>query len=273
MKRIINGVAEETPSLEMVELPHDGTGVFETLLLREGTPVFFEDHWARFARGCQWYGFAAPTTAETMAGIARHLSVENKVATGVLRFAAWKHTDKVVEWRVEVSPPRPHMTRSSVRITVGPSLPAADQDRAFKHLNRGAWLQALRAVRASGWDDALLLDSMGYVVETCVSNGFFVDQHGLHTPALETGALPGVMRGRVIALAKELGLNVKEGHYRLSDLQQASEIWLSNSLLGLRPVTECADRSFSAPFPVLQRFRAGWEARHGWDPVVVVPTL
>jgi len=118
----------------------------------------------------------------------------------------------------------------------------------------------------------LLTEPAGGVVETCVSNIFFVDRDGLHTPGLATGPLPGIMRSRVIALAGELNLKVKEGAYPLPEVQQASEIWLSNSLLGLRPVTECAGQKLALPFPVLERFRSAWQGRYGWDPVIIAPT-
>ena len=269
LKRCVNGVMEVSPGPEMVELPR-ANGVFETILLREGAPVFFEDHWARFVRGCHWYGLALPATPAAVQALAITLAAENGVKTGVLRFATWVGQGGT-EWRLEVTPPRLHMARGVARLGLGPSLPSADPERPFKHLRRELWLQAVRTARASGWDDAVLLDPAGQVVETGVSNLFFVNHGCLCTPGLETGPLPGIMRGRVLALAEERGMTAKEGHHTLADLQQASEIWVSNSLLGLRPVTDLSGQGFGPSFPVLQQFRTIWREHYGWDPVVIAP--
>jgi len=130
MKRAVNGLIESVPSREMAELP-TGQGVFETLLVQAGTPVFFEDHWARFVAGCRWHGFEVPANPERVKHLAVHLAVENGVTMGVLRFAAWQ-SEGGVEWRGEVSPPRPHMARREFRVGLGPSLPPATPDRPFK---------------------------------------------------------------------------------------------------------------------------------------------
>jgi branched-subunit amino acid aminotransferase/4-amino-4-deoxychorismate lyase len=245
-----------------------GPGVFETLLLQAGEAVFFDDHWLRFAAGCRWHGFDPPVSAEEMRKIAGMLADENKVRAGVLRFAAWR-AGPAAAWRVEVGPPRVHMARSEFRVAPGAGLPPATPDRCFKHLNRGPWLEALRGARAAGWDEAVLSDPEGRLVEACVSNVFLVHEGRLKTPSLEAGPLPGIMRGRLLALARGLGIPADEGVYPCTDLAGASEIWLSNSLIGLRAASAIGTRELGQARPVLQRIRAGWESAYGWDPVVV----
>ncbi len=269
MKMAVNGVVGMAPSDAMIELPA-APGVFETLLIQAGAPVFFEDHWVRFTAGCKWYGLDLPVTPEGMSRLAAMLATENAVRTGVLRFAAWRG-DKGVEWRVEAGPPRPHMARSDFRVGLGATLPPVSADRTFKHLNRGPWLQALRAARSAGWDEAILPDQTGRIVEGCVSNVFFVRDGILHTPSVETGLLPGIMRGRVLALARAMDWVVREESYDLEALAQASELWLSNSLIGLRPAVSLAGRPLEEALPVLQQFRAVWRKEYGWDPVMVAP--
>lgn len=270
MKMAVNGVVVPAPPGGMVELPA-GPGVFETLLVQAGAPVFFDDHWARLVAGCQWYGLDVPGPPEEVGRLAAMLAAENKIRAGALRMAVWPG-DQRAEWRLEVGPPRAHMARSDFRIGPGAALPAATPDRRFKHLDRGPWLRALRAARSAGWDEAILSDQAGRVVEGCVSNVFFVRDGCLHTPSMELGPLPGIMRGRVLALARAMDWAVQEGIYVREDLEQASELWLSNSLIGLRPATFAAAGRRVGPSPALQRFRAGWRREYGWDPVVVAPS-
>jgi branched-subunit amino acid aminotransferase/4-amino-4-deoxychorismate lyase len=264
----VDGVIVAAAAEGMTGLPA-GPGVFETLLVQAGAPVFLEDHWTRFASGCRWYGLDLPTTAQEVDRLALILGEENKVRTGVLRFAAWQSGQRVA-WRVEVGPPRAHMARSEFLVGLGAALPPATPDRPFKHMNRGPWLEALRAARSAGWDEAILPDQAGRIVEGCVSNVFFVRAGCLHTPSAEVGLLPGIMRGRVLALARAMDLPVREGIYAYADLEQASELWFSNSLIGLRAASSLDGRRLAGMMPVLQQLRTGWSREYGWDPVVVV---
>ncbi|HWA11270.1 MAG TPA: aminotransferase class IV [Opitutaceae bacterium] len=269
MKLALNGRLQPATGTEMVELP-SAPGVFETLLIRGRETVFFDDHWERFAAGCRWHGFGPPALPEEVIRLTEILAAENRISTGVLRFAAWR-AGEGVEWRVEVAPPRPHQSRGEFRLGSGAVLPAPTPDRPFKHLNRGPWLEALRAARAANADEAILCDTAGRLVEGCVSNLFFVRDGGLHTPSLEMGPLPGVMRRRVLELARRLRWPVSEGSFAVADLAGAAEIWLSNSLIGLRSAVGPQVLQADPARPALQRFRAAWKKNYGWDPVVVAP--
>jgi len=273
MKRIVDG--EIVPSAAasrsgMEELPVGVAGVFETLLVREGAPVFWTEHWARFDAGCRWHGFTPPANAIACEALAHRLIAENAITLGVLRFAAWRGAAGIT-WRIEASPPRAAMTRGEFRVGWGSGLPDSTPDRAFKHLNRGAWLEALRVARAAGWDEALLCDAAGCVIEGGVTNVFFVRDDALHTPALALGPLPGIMRAQLLALVRARGWTVNEGVFRRDDLGAASEVWLANSLLGVRPVAQLAGLRLPTARPWLERVRAAWRATHDWDPLVVAP--
>lgn len=269
MKIAINGELRITTGDAMEELPA-APGVFETFLVTEGAPVFFDDHWMRFTGGCRHFGFEPPVSGAEASALATTLIGENLTGrTGVLRIAAWRSGPRV-EWRIEAGAARPHMRQSTFRASFGPRvLPPPGADRRFKHLGRAAWLEALRTARSAGWDESILSDDRDRVVEACVSNVFFIRDGCLHTPALETGPLPGVMRARILALARTLAWTVQEGEYRQADLRAASEIWLSNSLIGLRPLSCLGEDQFDPHPPRLGRLRGAWRQAFGWDPLAI----
>lgn len=269
MKIAINGELQAATAEAMEELPA-ASGVFETLLVREEEPVFFDDHWARFRDGCRHFKFEPPVSAAGMNTLATALIRENRRGqTGVLRLAAWR-SGPTVEWRVEAGGPRPHMSRPAFRASFGPRVLAAPRaDSRYKHLERTAWLDALRRARSAGWDESILSDDHDRVVEACVSNVFFVRDGCLQAPALETGPLPGVMRARILALARARSWRVREGECREADLLAASEIWLSNSLIGLRPLSCLGERQLDPNPPMLAQLRSAWTEAFGWDPVVI----
>ncbi|MET0516368.1 MAG: aminotransferase class IV [Nitrospiraceae bacterium] len=86
--------------------------------------------------------------------------------------------------------------------------------------------------------DSLLLNWNNELAECTVSNLFLVTGNILHTPALECGILDGITRNIVLLLAREGGLACEEGHYRLSNLYEADECFLTNTSMEVMPVTQ-----------------------------------
>lgn len=269
MNAIVDGNVVQVPEGPMPELPMGGAGVFETLLWQRSELVFVAPHWARFEVGCRWHGFLPPISAVDFERNARLLTAQKRIERGVVRLAAWRTSPALVTWRIDVGPPRPHMARPDFSVTWGPVVPAASADRAFKHLNRAAWLEALRSARRVGFDEALLTDADGRLVEGCVSNVFVVLGTTLQTPPLEHGPLPGVMRAEIIAFARRAGWDVKEQATTQPDVETASEIWLTNSLIGIRPVRQLAGRALHDGRPMLNRFAEAWQKEFGWSPVAI----
>ncbi|PTX96481.1 aminotransferase class IV [Opitutus sp. ER46] len=255
----------------LTALPTGAPGVFETLALVHRTPLLWDEHWARFSAGCRWFGFAAPFTAEAARDYMLALATHNNCPTGVLRYAAWRESSGSVAWQIEVGPPRPHQGKAAFRVRTGPTLPRPTADQAMKHLNRSPWLGALQAARAAGCDETLLLDDQGRLVEGAVSNVLLVAGRTLRTPPLSSGALPGIMRAQVLAFASQLGWSITEADCRPADAHAADEIWLTNALVGIRPVSAYDDTALPEPRPILDAFRRAWIPAYGWDPVLIVP--
>jgi 4-amino-4-deoxychorismate lyase len=83
----------------------------------------------------------------------------------------------------------------------------------------------------------LLLDSEGELVEAVTSNVFLVRDGRLLTPIIDQCGVSGVMRAEVMDCARARGLEVAEVRLSLDDVLAADEVFLSNSLHGVRPVT------------------------------------
>ena len=90
--------------------------------------------------------------------------------------------------------------------------------------------------RKAGFDDALMLNSKQRVACGTVANVFMVEGQRLITPPLEEGVLPGVTRAAVLRLANKLSLAAVEERIAEDKLMLADEVFLTNSLMGLRPV-------------------------------------
>jgi branched-chain amino acid aminotransferase len=107
----------------------------------------------------------------------------------------------------------------------------------LKSANTMESMLARRDAKDGGADESLYLNQKGYITEAAGSNVFIVKEGVLKTPPYESGILPGVTRVIVFELAAQLGIKVKELNCRLSDLVQADEVFITNSLIEIMPVT------------------------------------
>jgi branched-chain amino acid aminotransferase len=97
--------------------------------------------------------------------------------------------------------------------------------------------------KGAGFDEAILVNTKGHITEAATSNIFAIKAGALITPALNYGVLPGVTRGVVIEIAKSLKIPVKERVLTPSELIRADEVFLTNSLAEVLPVTKIDGKS------------------------------
>lgn len=89
----------------------------------------------------------------------------------------------------------------------------------------------------SGADEAVRLDGAGWVIEGATSNLFIAVEGRVTTPPIDTGALPGITRSRVLACCAELGIPAGEAPMRVNNLHSADEIFITSALRGVVAVT------------------------------------
>lgn len=90
---------------------------------------------------------------------------------------------------------------------------------------------------AAGADEAIRLNEKGFITEASMSNIFFITGGKLITPSLESGILPGITRETIIELASSIGVNTIERSVSITELLQAEEAFLTNSLIEIMPLT------------------------------------
>jgi branched-chain amino acid aminotransferase len=100
---------------------------------------------------------------------------------------------------------------------------------------------ALREALQCGYDEALLLDAEGYVMEGSGENIFIVREGVIYTPDL-TSALDGITRKTVIALAEEIGLEVIEKRITRDEVYIADEAFFTGTAAEVTPIREVDGR-------------------------------
>ncbi len=226
---------------------HYGDGLFETLAVCQGRPRLWEWHWERLALGCDRLGLPLPDRPR----LERRLeALCHGQARAVLKLV-WtagcggrgygRGRDLVPRLRLALHPWPERLERASgqgLRVCLcRHRLPLHPPLAGIKHLNRLDQVLARREWDDPDIDEGLLADHEDQLVEATAANLFVVRAGGLLTPRLDRAGVAGVMRRLVLErLAPALGIQAAEVRLPLADLASAEGLFLTSSLLGIRPV-------------------------------------
>jgi len=120
------------------------------------------------------------------------------------------------------------------------SIKRNSRDSLNPAIKTGNYLNNILArVEASktGAEDAIMMNSWGQLTEATTSNLFFVVDGQLLTPEKKCGILSGITREKIIQLANERGMVLKEGIWLGEELLKADEIFLSGTVKNIMPVS------------------------------------
>ncbi|MFP4263430.1 MAG: aminodeoxychorismate lyase [Halomonas sp.] len=220
-----------------------GDGLFETLLVRDGRPLLWDEHLARLARGCHALGIPMPPEHDLAASLAEAgpglevLKLTLTRGSGGRGYRPPAAPIPRLRWQLAAFAPDAGRWRDGVRVRLcrlrlglQPAL------AGLKHLNR------LENVLARGeWqDDAIaegvLEDAEGRLVEATAMNLFWRRNGRLETPRLSRCGVAGTLRE---ALMGRLPLH--EVDAGVEALPQAEAVWLGNSVQGVWPVVHLED--------------------------------
>ena len=222
-----------------------GDGVFETLAVRHGQPLLWQPHIQRMMTGAERLGITAPNPAGICDEAVR---LCRDVTAGVLKIVLTRGVSRrgygydsgIAPNRVLSLAPWPSDLRDRdqagalVRLchtTLGRNPVLA----GIKHLNRLEHVLA-RAECGTGYAEGIMRDETGAIIEGTMSNVFIVDDGVLCTPDLSGCGVAGIMRACVLREAPRLGLVYRVTPLACEDLLHATEVFLTNSLIGVWPV-------------------------------------
>ena len=102
----------------------------------------------------------------------------------------------------------------------------------------------------SNYEEAILLDSRGFVSEGTGENIFVVKNGVIHTPSTAASILEGITRDTVMELARDMGYEVVERDLVRSDLFLADELFVTGTAAEITPIREVDKREIGRPGPV-----------------------
>lgn len=228
-----------TTTVTMDDGFHFGIGVFETIAVENGKPVFLKEHLNRMERGVRELGIGNPNWKEEVdaKNILRYLK-QNLITRGVLKIS-------VTERNAVLTSRGNHYRESDYErgYTLGYSKVTRNETSAFtyvKSLNYGDNIREKRRALQRGWDEPIFLNMKGEVTEGATTNLFFVKSGKLLTPHVSCGLLPGVFRDYLMRTYA-----VEECVIYPEEIPAFDEIFVTNSLLGIMPVVRIEEHTFS----------------------------
>jgi len=242
---LVNG--EKTDSISVTDRGLQfGDGIFETIRIHQGKPVWWQQHMDRLLDGCHRLRFADIPDVDTLQQEVTALASD--CVAGVLKIIITRGysnsgyatpADTPANRILFLTPGMRHQSRAGQGIVMGvcsQRLAGHDSLSGIKHLNRLEQVIARLQCQAEGWDEGVMLDDQGTVIEGTMSNLFIWREDHLLTPSLQKTGFKGLCREIIIALAAENGITVEQTKLQLEDLTNSSGIFVTNSLIGIWPV-------------------------------------
>jgi branched-chain amino acid aminotransferase len=267
---------------------HYGTGVFEGERCYEtdrGPAIFrHRDHLDRLFKSAELYYMPIPFGLEELRAATHELIAANRLRECYIRPIAFRGYGQMglypldcdVDVAIAVWPWGAYLgeegKRNGVRAKVA-SWRRIPHDALIPHAKAsGQYLNSVLAkIEASkaGYDEAILLDSHGFVCEGSGENIYAVRDGAIITPPQTAGILDGINRKSILHIARDLDFEVIERNLARAELYLADEVFLTGTAAELVPVREIDDHEIGAGQPgavTRELQRVFDDALHGRDP-------
>ena len=240
-----------------------GDGLFETIAVIDGQPVFFDRHIDRLEAGCRRLFIPFPGT-ELLTFEAKKLCRHSNKAVLKLILTrgsggrGYRQPEVIQTTRVLSLHPFPSFPGSSqgafasiyeeqgivvrfcdTRLGLNPVL------AGIKHLNRLEQILARAEWTDPDIQEGIMLDMNEHVIEGTMTNLFYVKNDTLYTSTITLTGVAGIMRGVIMVMASDHDLSVIEHTFTKDELLTADEVFVCNSIVGIWPIKQIAAKYFS----------------------------
>lgn len=245
-----------------------GDGIFEGIRFYNGKAFCLGEHLQRLHDSARALCIELPMSDESMAAAIEQLIAASKNSKGYIRLVVTrgsgdlgvspKSCKQATVFMIadEITMVSPEQRNQGVRvITASTRRLSADmlspRIKSLNYLNN--ILAKIEAINANA-QEAIMLNNEGKVSEGTTDNIFTVRHGVLYTPPLEDGILEGITREKILALAHESGITVRQQSLTTFDLYTADECFLSGTGAELIPVKDIDGRQLTqCPGPVYRQ--------------------
>lgn len=239
-----------------------GDALFETIRLMNGEILFLDKHLARLKRGMELLSmnWSDEFSFHHLHLLIRHLDqVNNLKGNGRIRLEVFRKDggyytpqSNDVDYLIEAEELKETsylLNETGLRVGVYNEITKpANKLSALKSSNAMLFIMAGLQMKKNGFDEMVILNTEGNLSESVSSNIFMLLNGELCTPSLDQGCIAGVMRERILELMKAKGKNCNEKKLMLNDLMHADEVFLTNTIDGIRWVGAIRNKRYFNTF-------------------------
>jgi branched-chain amino acid aminotransferase len=236
-----------------------GDGIFETLKIVNNKILFFEDHYFRLMASMRIVRMEIPMTftmeyiEEQILKLVEVLAIQDAAR---LRFTVFRNeggfylpNDNSISFVIQASKLeniRYKITKIQFEVDLYKDFIVPRQLLStLKTANKITHVTASIFAKENQLDSALLINEAKNVIEAANGNLFMLMEKKLITPPISEGCLNGIMRKQIITLAKQIdSVEVIEAAISPFDLQKADELFITNVIAGIQPITKYRKKEF-----------------------------
>lgn len=226
-----------------------GDGCFTTLAVESGDPILLSAHINRLKQGCNTLFLPHPNWSELekqIIDIASLTQTKSVIKIIISRGCGGRgySSNGFITPTVIISLssyPTHYRNQQSEGVSLGISPVTLGQNSllaGIKHLNRLEQVLIKYHLEQTEFDDVLVCDNEGYLVEANAANLFWRKENRLFTPNLTNSGVDGIMRQSIFRLAQKNHWEIDIVREKPETLYQADEIWLTNALMPVIPVSQ-----------------------------------
>lgn len=251
-----------------------GDGVFETLKIVDNTILFFEDHYFRLMASMRIVRMEIPISftleflEKQILSLVSQLAIENsaRVRITVYRneggyYAPNQNSVSYVIQAAPLSDKTYTIEKSNFEVDLYKDFAVTKQLLStLKTTNKIIHVTASIFAKENQLESCLLINDSKNVIEAISGNLFMVMGNNLITPPISEGCLNGIMRKQIITLAKQFEtIEVVEREISPFDLQKADELFITNVIQGIQPITKYRKKEFEIKLALqlLEKLNAG----------------
>jgi branched-chain amino acid aminotransferase len=237
-----------------------GDAVFETVKIVNGKILFLEDHYFRLMSSMRVVRMEIPMdfTMEYLEEQILTLVKSNNIkSSSRARITVYRNDggyylplDNTVSFLIQATPLENEayfLSEGEYEVDLYKDFYITKQLlSSIKTTNRLINVTGSIYANENGLDNCILLNDSKNVVEALQGNIFMLKGNRLITPPVSEGCLNGVMRKQILGLAKKInGIEVAEEIISPFDLQKADELFVTNVIKGIQPITKYRKKEFS----------------------------
>ena len=239
-----------------------GDGIYETLRSYNGTPFKLSEHLDRMRYSAKQLKISFGYTNKDISEWINKLIEKNCSQDAYIRITLSRgagggrlQMDEGIEPTilVQVKPLTPYDRRLYEE---GMSLVVSNYRRStscpiscHKTTNLLKSIMMKEEAKKRSADEAIIVNTEEYVTECVVSNIFFVNNGKVVTPSLNTNILPGITRSTVLDICNESSIPAGEERFKVETLLNADEVFITNSLMEIMPVSKIDDTKIGKVIP------------------------